>query len=212
MTEPHEYKQYISLSLEEVAIVAQKGDVMAIEYIVSRFGTYISGLAKSYFLQGAENEDLYQEGMIGLIKAIRDYSADKNASFKTFAQMCIKRQIITAIKSATRKKHIPLNSYVSLYNDDTDKDEPTVPLLDTIEDSSAEDPISEMIHREELEHAKNMLNELLSDFEYDVLYEYLNGKSYNEIAAKFNKQPKAIDNAIQRIKKKVQNKGLEVVL
>ncbi|MBE5817091.1 MAG: RNA polymerase sporulation sigma factor SigH [Clostridiales bacterium] len=212
MTESNEYKQYVSLSLEDVAVIAQNGDVTAIEYIVSRFGAYISGLARSYFLQGAENEDLYQEGMIGLIKAIRDFSPEKNASFKTFAQMCIKRQIITAIKSATRKKHIPLNSYVSLYNDDGNKEDSTIPLLDTIEDSSSSDPMKKMIHREELEYAKNMLNELLSDFEYDVLYEYLNGKSYNEIALKFNKQPKAVDNAIQRIKKKVQNKGFENIL
>ena len=160
-------------------------------------------LAKSYFLIGADKEDIIQEGMIGLYKAVRDFDASKTNSFKGFADICITRQIITAIKTATRQKHIPLNSYISL-NKPVYDEESERTLLDIIATSIVTDPEELIISKEELKHIESKMNELLSDLELQVVEYYLNGKSYQYIADKLKRDVKSIDNALQRVKRKLE--------
>ena len=152
---------------------------------------------------GADREDIVQEGMIGLFKAIRDYKGDKSTSFKAFAELCITRQIITAIKTATRQKHIPLNSYVSLdkpvYDDESDRT-----LMDMLEGSKSMDPEEMVINQEEFNTIEMKITELLSDLEREVLALYLDGQSYQEISAELNRHVKSIDNALQRVKRKLE--------
>ena len=159
--------------------------------------------AKSYFLIGADKEDIIQEGMIGLYKAVRDFDASKTNSFKGFADICITRQIITAIKTATRQKHIPLNSYISL-NKPVYDEESERTLLDIIATSIVTDPEELIISKEELKHIESKMNELLSDLELQVVEYYLNGKSYQYIADKLKRDVKSIDNALQRVKRKLE--------
>ena len=205
-----EQDRYSQMELNEVALCAGRGEVAAIEHIVNRFGGFIKRKAKSYFLLGAESEDLVQEGMIGLIKAIRDYDKSKNASFKTFAELCITRQIITAVKTATRKKHAPLNSYISLYNETTNGDGSERYLVDELENLSTTDPVDAMIRQEELDDVSRTLHELLSDFELQVLEGYMDGKSYQQMAKELGRSTKSIDNALQRVKKKAAGFGTEL--
>lgn len=192
--------------LEEELIVeqARKGDPKAQEILIKKYKNFVRSKARSYFLIGADREDIVQEGMIGLFKAMRDYQPDKVTSFKSFAELCIKRQIITAIKTATRQKHIPLNSYVSLnkpvYDDDSDRT-----LYDVMSSGSKElNPEHLIIKREELSHIEEKMGEVLSDLEWKVLNAYLEGKSYQEISAEMNKHVKSVDNALQRVKKKLE--------
>lgn len=200
-------KDFADMEMNDVAELAASGNVDAIEYIVNKFRGSIKNKAKSYYISGADNDDLIQEGMIGLIKAIKDYSSDKNASFKTFAELCISRQIFTAVKAACCKKHLPLNSYVSLYKEIGDADGSEHYLVDELDVLPEEDPIDEIIRREELDDASKALYERLSDFEMLVLSKYMEGKDYQQIAAELNKTPKSVDNAIQRIKQKAANAG-----
>ena len=143
-------KDFADMEMNDVAELAASGNVDAIEYIVNKFRGSIKNKAKSYYISGADNDDLIQEGMIGLIKAIKDYSSDKNASFKTFAELCISRQIFTAVKAACCKKHLPLNSYVSLYKEIGDADGSEHYLVDELDVLPEEDPIDEIIRQEEL--------------------------------------------------------------
>lgn len=191
---------------EEELIVeqARKGDPKAQELLIKKYKNFVRSKARSYFLIGADREDIVQEGMIGLFKAMRDYQPDKVTSFKSFAELCIKRQIITAIKTATRQKHIPLNSYVSLnkpvYDEDSDRT-----LYDVMSSSSKElNPEHLIIKREELSHIEEKMGEVLSDLEWKVLNAYLEGKSYQEISEEMNKHVKSVDNALQRVKKKLE--------
>ena len=151
-----------------IVLKANKGDKLALEYIISKYKNFVKAKAKSYFLVGADKEDIIQEGMIGLYKAVRDFDGTKTNSFKCFAEICITRQIITAIKTATRQKHIPLNSYVSLnkpiYDEESDRT-----LLDIIATSIVNDPEELIISKEELKNIENKMNELLSDLELEVL-------------------------------------------
>ena len=159
--------------------------------------------ARSYFLIGADREDIVQEGMIGLYKAIRDFRQDKLSSFRAFAELCITRQIITAIKTATRQKHIPLNSYVSLnkplYDEESDRT-----LLDILSGTRVTDPEELIISREEFVNIESKIGEILSDLEWEVLMSYLQGKSYQEIACDLDRHVKSIDNALQRVKRKLE--------
>ena len=159
--------------------------------------------ARTYFLLGGDKEDLIQEGMIGMYKAIRDFRSDKLSSFRAFAELCITRQIITAIKTATRQKHIPLNSYVSLnkpiYDEDSDRT-----LLDVITGNKVTDPEELIISREEFSDIENKMGEILSTLEWQVLVYYLEGKSYQEIADDLGRHVKSIDNALQRVKRKLE--------
>ena len=195
------------MDLNDVAESAASGNVFAIEYIVNKFRVSIKMKAKSYYISGADSDDLIQEGMIGLIKAIRDYSSDKNTSFKTFAELCISRQIFTAVKAACCKKHLPLNSYVSLYKEIGDADGSEHYLVDELDAMQGEDPMDEIIRQEEIDDASRALCERLSNFEMLVLSKYMEGKDYQQIASELNKTPKSIDNAIQRIKQKAASAG-----
>ncbi|MDO9574535.1 MAG: RNA polymerase sporulation sigma factor SigH [Candidatus Contubernalis sp.] len=193
---------------EEIAEEAKEGSSVALEYLINKYKNFVKAKARSYFLIGADREDIIQEGMIGLYKAIRDFKGDKLSSFRAFAELCITRQIITAIKTATRQKHIPLNSYVSLnkpiYDEDSDRT-----LLDILSGAKITDPEELMINREEYDDIEFKMGEILSDLEWKVLMLYLEGKSYQEIAVELRRHVKSIDNALQRVKRKLE-KYLEI--
>ncbi|RBP44862.1 RNA polymerase sporulation sigma factor SigH [Garciella nitratireducens] len=199
--QPYNAKDY--LLDEELVQLANEGDLNALETIINKYKNFVKAKARSYFLIGADREDIFQEGMIGLYKAIRDFRGDKLASFRAFAELCITRQIITAIKTATRQKHIPLNSYVSLnkpiYDDESDRT-----LMDVLSPSKVLDPEELIINREKLNSMEGKIGELLSNLEWKVLSSYLEGKSYQEIAEELNRQVKSIDNALQRVKRKLE--------
>jgi len=188
---------------EEVVEFARNSNDVALEYLINKYRNFVRAKARSYFLIGADREDIIQEGMIGLYKAIRDFRPDKLASFRAFAELCITRQIITAIKTATRQKHIPLNSYVSLnrpiYDEESDRT-----LLDIISGSKVTDPEELVISKEEFCDIENKMSEFLSDLEWKVLMFYLEGKSYQEIANDLSRHLKSIDNALQRVKRKLE--------
>ena len=188
---------------EEVVEEAKKGDGRAQEYLISKYENFVKAKAKSYFLIGADKEDIYQEGMIGLYKAIRDFKSDKLTSFKAFAEICVTRQIITAIKTATRQKHIPLNTYISLnkpiYEEDSDRT-----LIDVLSELKITDPEELIIGQEQIKHIEGEMAKVLSDLEMEVLQSYLDGKSYQEIACDLDRQAKSIDNALQRVKRKLE--------
>ncbi|WP_278246546.1 RNA polymerase sporulation sigma factor SigH [Clostridium lundense] len=188
---------------EEIVIEAKKGDVRAQEYLIGKYENFVKSKAKSYFLIGADKEDIYQEGMIGLYKAIRDFKSDKLSSFKAFAELCVTRQIITAIKTATRQKHIPLNTYISLnkpiYDEESDRT-----LMDILSEAKIADPEELIISREEMGHIQNEIGEVLSNLEMEVLMSYIDGKSYQEIACDLDRHAKSIDNALQRVKRKLE--------
>lgn len=199
-----------AMELDEVAKQAAEGNVYAIEFIVNSFKNYIKFRARSCYASGADNDDLVQEGMIGLIKAIRDHQPQKEASFKTFAELCITRQILSAVKASNRKKHLPLNSYVSLYKEIGDTDGTEHYLVDELDATETPDPLDDMIRKEEIDDASDTLNEKLSDFEVLVLSGYLEGLDYKQIARNLGKTPKSIDNALQRIKQKAARAAEEI--
>lgn len=188
---------------EEIVMLAKTGDIRSQEYLINKYQNFVKAKAKSYFLIGADKEDIYQEGMIGLYKAIRDFKPNKLSSFKAFAELCITRQIITAIKTATRQKHIPLNTYISLnkpiYDDESDRT-----LFDVISSLKVADPEELIISKEEIKKIKSGIGEVLSDLEMEVLMYYLEGKSYQEIACDLDRGAKSIDNALQRVKRKLE--------
>ena len=188
---------------EEIVIEAQNGDVRAQEYVISKYESFVKAKSKSYFLIGADKEDIYQEGMIGLYKAIRDFNYEKSSTFKGFAELCVTRQIITAIKTATRQKHIPLNTYISLNKPESEDDSERT-LLDIISTIKISDPEALIIGKEEKARIENAITKVLSDLEMEVLQSYLDGKSYQEIACDLDRQAKSIDNALQRVKRKLE--------
>ena len=191
-----------SMPDEDIVELAQDTDGAALEYLLNKYKNFVRTKARSYFLIGADHEDIVQEGMIGLYKAIRDYRKDKLKSFRAFAELCITRQIITAIKTATRQKHIPLNNYVSLnrpiYDEDSDRT-----LLDVITEEVPSNPEEMLIDREDLSVIEGRIGQMLSDLEKQVLVRYMEGKSYVEIGEEMGRHVKSIDNALQRIKRKL---------
>lgn len=193
----------VTLDDDEILELIHQGDNQALDYLIHKYKNFVRAKARTYFLIGADKEDIIQEGMIGLYKAIRDYNEDKLTSFKAFAELCITRQIITAIKTATRQKHIPLNSYVSLdkpiYDEESDRT-----LLDVIAGSTAIDPQELLVNQEKFGDMEVKLSELLSEFERGVLQLYLEGRTYQEISADLNRHVKSIDNALQRVKRKLE--------
>ena len=198
------YCNFEALTDEEIVLDAKDNDNEdALVYLINKYRNFVRAKARSYFLIGAEREDIIQEGMIGLYKAIRDFRNDKLSSFRAFAELCVTRQIITAIKTATRQKHIPLNSYVSLnkpiYDEDSDRT-----LLDVLSGSKISDPEELVISREEFIDIEEKMGEILSDLEWKVLMSYLDGKSYQEIAMELTRHVKSIDNALQRVKRKLE--------
>ena len=196
-------QDYDSMTDEQVVHLAQDTDSQALEYLLNKYKNFVRTKARSYFLIGADHEDIVQEGMIGLYKAIRDFKEDRQTSFRAFAELCITRQIITAIKTATRQKHIPLNSYISLnkpiYEEDSDRT-----LLDVITEGGISNPEDMLIDREDLSFIEGRIGQMMSDLEKQVLVLYMEDKSYVEIADEMGRHVKSIDNALQRIKRKLQ--------
>ena len=194
---------YGELVDEELVDHAKGGDDRAAEFLITKYRNFVRVKAKAYFLIGADREDIIQEGMIGLYKAIRDFRRDKLSSFRAFAELCITRQIITAIKTATRQKHIPLNSYISLnkpiYDEDSDRT-----LLDVISSMKVSDPEELVINQEASATMRERIRKNLSELECKVLTAYLEGKSYQEMANELNRHVKSIDNALQRVKRKLE--------
>jgi len=194
---------YHELVDEELVDHAKGGDDRAAEFLITKYRNFVRVKAKAYFLIGADREDIIQEGMIGLYKAIRDFRRDKLSSFRAFAELCITRQIITAIKTATRQKHIPLNSYISLnkpiYDEDSDRT-----LLDVISSIKVSDPEELVINQEASATMRERIRKNLSELECKVLTAYLEGKSYQEMANELNRHVKSIDNALQRVKRKLE--------
>ena len=198
-----EHHQHETRTDEELALLAQQGDDAALEYLLNKYKNFVRSKARSYFLIGADHEDIVQEGMIGLYKAIRDFKPEKLSSFRAFAELCITRQIITAIKTATRQKHIPLNSYVSLnkpiYDDESDRT-----LLDVITEGRVANPEDMLISQEDVGLIEDKIGQMLSSLEREVLSAYLDGKRYQEIAQELDRHVKSIDNALQRVKRKLE--------
>jgi RNA polymerase sporulation-specific sigma factor len=196
-------EKYEIMEDEQLIESVHNGDSEALDFLIHKYRNFVRAKARSYFLIGADKEDIIQEGMIGLYKAIRDYKEDKLTSFKAFAELCITRQIITAIKTATRQKHIPLNSYVSLdkpiYDEDSDRT-----LMDVITGTKITNPEELIINREKYVNIEGKISELLSDLERKVLALYLDGQSYQEISEELNRHVKSIDNALQRVKRKLE--------
>ncbi|RFU61452.1 RNA polymerase sporulation sigma factor SigH [Peribacillus glennii] len=196
-------EKYLLLEDDALVDLVHKGESEALDYLIQKYRNFVRAKARTYFLIGADKEDIFQEGMIGLYKAIRDFKGDKLSTFKAFAELCITRQIITAIKTATRQKHIPLNSYVSLdkpiYDDESDRT-----LMDVISGAKILDPEELIINREEFDDIELKMTELLSDLERKVLALYLDGQSYQEISGELNRHVKSIDNALQRVKRKLE--------
>lgn len=201
--EKSELDAYRNMDDEDVVIAAQNNNDIALEYLIYKYKSYVKLKARSYYLIGADKEDIIQEGMIGLYKAIRDYDRDRNTTFRAFAEICITRQIITAIKTATRQKHIPLNSYISLnkpvYNEESDRT-----LLDILSGIKVCDPEELMIGKEELDLIETKMGESLSELEMEVFMSYVDGMSYQEIAEDLDRHVKCVDNALQRVKKKLE--------
>lgn len=183
---------------------ARAGDQAAMDRLIDRYRGFVRMKASSYFLAGGENEDLVQEGLIGFFKAVRDYRSDREASFRSFAELCVTRQIITAIKTAARNKHTPLNTYVSFsHTRAAGGSEQEISLADILPSDPVVDPMSQVISSEELRALLNCLGDTLSELEAGVLTMYLEGRSYEEIAERLDCTPKTVDNALQRVKRKI---------
>jgi RNA polymerase sporulation-specific sigma factor len=195
---------FVSLDDAELLKAVHEGNNQALEYLIFKYKNFVRAKAKAYFLVGADREDIIQEGMIGLFKAIRDYRGDKLASFKAFAELCITRQMITAVKTATRQKHIPLNSYVSLdkpiYDEESERT-----LMDVVCEAQSSNPEQMLISREEYDDIEEKLSRVLSDLERKVLRQYLDGRTYQEISVDLKRHVKSIDNALQRVKRKLEH-------
>lgn len=196
---------YLNMTDEALVERSHAGDARADETLCERYKNIVRIKARPYFLIGADREDLVQEGMIGLYKAIRDYTPDHNAVFRSFAEMCIVRQLISAIKRATRKKHAPLNTYVSLYGSTfAEEDNRERPLLDTMAMVRTESPEDAFISKESTEHILGSIEKLLTPLEKQVLDLFMDGYSYQQIAAVLGRGTKTVDNALQRIKHKLE--------
>jgi len=195
--------RYENMTDEQLAARSKK-DEAALEYLIEKYKNFVLSKSRPYFLIGADKEDLIQEGMIGLYKAITDYDKSKNASFRTFANLCVTRQIITAVKTSTRQKHIPLNSYLSLdkpiFDEETD-----VTVGEAMMSELYIEPEERVILKEDVRSIREAIDTQLTDMEKRALKLYLDGKSYKEISEALGKVPKSIDNALQRVKKKLEH-------
>lgn len=195
--------KYQNLTDEEIIKEIRLGDDEALTYILEKYKDLVNAKVGKYFIIGAEREDTIQEGMIGLFKAIKCFEPDKQNSFKSFANICIERQLITAIKTSNRQKHMPLNSYLSLNTSAYENnDDDSIELLETFNSNTIEDPLETIMKQEEYTEVEKAVNKNLSNFERQVLTRFLNGESYNKIAEKLETPVKSVDNAIQRIRKK----------
>lgn len=193
-----------SLDDEQVVELAVNGDEKAVEFILNKYKPLVKFRANMYYLIGGDKDDLIQEGMIGLFKAIKSYKVDQDTSFKAFADICIRRHIITAVKSATRKKHMPLNSYVSLNKPLYDGENKDNTVMDFIDNNSSTNPEEMLIDKEDLNNIETKIKSVLSSYEIEVLKLFLSGRSYPDISRILNKDHKSIDNALQRARKKLE--------
>ena len=195
---------YNNMSDDELLELINKKDTDALDFLICKYKDLVNSKVNKYFIIGVEKEDIVQEGLIGLYKAIKDYKPDKQNSFKSFANLCIERQLITAIKSSNRQKHMPLNSYLSLNmtafeNEDGNND---TQIVDVLENTVIEDPLDTITKKEYFSSVENVIDSSLSDFEKKVLNRYVQGESYVKIAERLDAPVKSVDNAIQRIRKK----------
>lgn len=195
-------KNYREMTDEELVLLAKNSDKLAENTVYERFMSLVRVKARPYFLIGADKADLVQEGAIGLFNAIRDFDCERQVNFRSFAELCITRQIFSAIKSATRQKHIPLNTYVSLDKPVYSDDEQSASFGDTIVGNAEENPEELIVNRETAETMQRAISDSLTELERSVLELFIDGKSYVEIAAAIGKSPKTVDNALQRIKRK----------
>ena len=195
--------EYGKMTDEEIIKEIRNGDKQALTYLMNKYKEIVNLKVGKYFMVGAEKEDIVQEGLIGLFKAIKTFNAEKNNTFKTFANMCIERQLITAIKSSNRQKHMPLNSYLSLNMSAYDNEEENgAELMDTFDSKTIEDPLETIINKEYYDEIEKSIDKTLSQFEKQVLDRYMKGESYVTIAKRLDSPVKSVDNAIQRIRKK----------
>lgn len=196
------FSNYQQMSDEKLIENIEANDQNALNCLIKRYNEVVYMKANKFFMIGAEKEDMVQEGMIGLYKAVKSYNLEKQNSFKTFANMCIERQLITAVKNSNRQKHIPLNSSVSLNASAYEEDDNSVSVIEVLETKSVEDPSDIIANKEYYKYIETKINESLSDFEKQVLEQYKKGQSYVDIATKLNSKVKSVDTAIQRIRKK----------
>lgn len=195
--------QFDNLTDEQIISLIKQGDEKALSYLLEKYKNLVNIKVGKYFIIGAEKEDIIQEGMIGLFKAIKNFNEEKQNTFKSFANICIERQLITAIKSSNRQKHMPLNSYLSLNTAAYDNnEEDSVELIDTFDSKTIEDPLETVMKKEYYKEVENAVNKHLSKFEKQVLDRFIKGESYLTIAQKLDSPVKSVDNAIQRIRKK----------
>ena len=202
---------YNNMTDDELIKLIKLEDKYALDFLIEKYKELVNMKVGKYFMIGAEKEDIIQEGMIGLFKAIQSYNSDKQNSFKTFANLCIERQLITAIKTSNRQKHQPLNSYLSLSssaynNEDEENDSEMIEFFDS---HTTEDPLETITKKEYYKMVENAIDTSLSDFEKQVLQRFIKGESYIDIAAKLDSPVKSVDNAIQRIRKKAIKNILE---
>ena len=196
------YNQYEEMTDEKLIENIVLNDTKALECLIKRYDDVVNMKANKFFMIGAERDDMVQEGMIGLYKAVKNYEGDKQSSFKSFANICIERQMITAIKTSNRQKHMPLNSYLSLNSSANDEDDEGKDLLDIFNANTIEDPLETITKKEYYNRLATTIDKSLSDFEKQVLKRFINGESYEKIATRLDTPVKSIDNAIQRIRKK----------
>lgn len=195
-------EKYIEKSDEEIIELIKLGDKNALDFIINKYKEIVNIKVSKYFIVGAEKEDIIQEGLIGLYKAIKNFNSERENSFKSFANLCIERQLITAIKTSNRQKHMPLNSYLSLNTSAYEDDEDGTELIETFNNTQIEDPLDTITKKEYFEEIQNSIHKNLSKFEEQVLQRFIQGESYEVIAKKLDTPVKSIDNAIQRIRKK----------
>ena len=198
--------KYNNIKDEEIIVKIKNGNEQALTYLLNKYKPLVNNKVNKYFIIGAEKEDIIQEGMIGLYKAIKSFDTEKQNTFKTFANICIERQLITAIKTSTRQKHMPLNTCISLNTSAYSNEDDSIELLETYNNKTIEDPLETMMKKEYYKEIKQTITSSLSKFEKQVLDRLVLGESYETIAKRFDTPVKSIDNAIQRIRKKANSR------
>ncbi len=198
--------KYNDIKDEEIIVKIKNGNEQALTYLLNKYKPLVNNKVNKYFIIGAEKEDIIQEGMIGLYKAIKSFDMEKQNTFKTFANICIERQLITAIKTSTRQKHMPLNTCISLNTSAYSNEDDSIELLETYNNKTIEDPLETMMKKEYYKEIKQTITSSLSKFEKQVLDRLVLGESYETIAKRFDTPVKSIDNAIQRIRKKANSR------
>lgn len=195
---------------ELVKLIKQDNNKEALEFLLDKYKELVNMKVGKYFIIGAEREDMIQEGMIGLYKAVQNFEGDKQSSFKSFANMCVERQMITAIKTSNRQKHMPLNGYLSLNSSAGEEEDDGKDLMEIFNANLIEDPLETITKKEYYKNIENTIDKSLSEFEKQVLKRFINGESYEQIATKLDTQAKSVDNAIQRIRKKAIKNIIDV--